>query len=53
MIAMFFVVLLIVSWNKSSERLGFCLLKVNISLKVHNENINNGHGLTLTNIVMK
>ena len=33
---MFFVVLLIVSWNKSSKRLGFCLLKVSISLIVHN-----------------
>ena len=34
-LAMFFVVLLIVSWKKSSKRLGFCLFKINISLTVH------------------
>ena len=32
MLAMFFVVLLIVSWNQSSKRLGFCLMKIGISL---------------------
>ena len=40
MLAMFFIVLLIVSWNKSFERLWFCRLKVGISLIVHNQNIN-------------
>ena len=34
---MFFIVLLIISWNKSSESFGFCLLKVRTSLKVHNK----------------
>ena len=51
-VLMFFVVLLIVSWNKSSKRLGFCLLKIGISLIVHNQYINKGHGLALTNIMV-
>ena len=44
-----FVVLLIVSWNKSSKWLGVCLLKVGMSLITH-QNIKNGYGLALTNI---
>ena len=39
MLAMFFVVLLTVSWNKSSKGLGFCLLKVGICLLLHNQNV--------------
>ena len=37
--AICFDVVLVVSWNKSSKRLGFCLLKIGISLIVHNQNI--------------
>ena len=29
-----------------------CLLKVGIGLIVHNQNINKGHGLALTNIIV-
>ena len=52
MLAMFFVVLLIVSWNKSSKRLAFCLFKVSISQIVHNQNTDKGHRLALTNIIV-
>ena len=41
---MLLVVLLTVSWNKSSKGLGFCLLKVGISLLVHNQNVQKEHG---------
>ena len=50
MLAMFFAVLFTFSGNKCSKRLWFCLLKVGISLIVHNQI--KGRGLALTSIVV-
>ena len=43
---------LIVSWNKSFKRLGFCLLMFGISLIAHNQNKNKRIWLTLTIIMV-
>ena len=45
----FYIVFLIVPSNESSDRLGFCLLKLGINRIVYNQNIEKRDGLGLTN----
>ena len=52
MLAMFFVVLLIAFLEQVFQKIWVLSTKVDISLIVHNQNINKGHRLALTNIIM-